>query len=330
MTFILLVLDNIYLRIENKLNDMTILKTGIFMGLAVLFYLPSIIFLVAAIFSFILLTGLIFRRYLMFLYGFLLPIAVVSLYYLWHDAFLDMLYQWGVSSIVVDRANVLDFSSLMLIICIPGVLFILALVKTFTASRFTNYQVRVQQVMFLMFVAGWAVWIFSDVKAPYQLIVFVPFIAFFIAHLFLQVRSRFVANTFSYLFVISILLVNYALFYQNFYLHQWGNFNVLNVNETVYDSWVDNKKVLVVGDGKQIYSASKQVATRFYNWELSRPIWDDPNKPENLINISDDMERNAPETIIDLTGKVNAVFKNLPLMKGKYKKVSAQIYVLKE
>ncbi len=329
MTFILLVLDNIYLRIENKLNDNTILKTGIFMGLAVLFYLPSIIFFVATIFSFLLLTGLIFRRYLLFLYGMLLPIAAVSLYYLWHNALLDMFYQWVLASFIINRPNVLDLSSLLLIIGIPGIVFMLALVRTFSASRFTNYQVRVQQVMFLMFVSAWAVWLFSDVKAPFQLIVFIPFIAFFIAHLLLQFKSRFVANIFTYFVTISILLITYALFYQNFYFHQWGNFNDLLVNQSIYEPWIADKKVLVVGDRKQIYKSSKEVATQFYSWELSQKIWKEVDKPENIIRIYEDINKHQPETIIDLTGLVGSAFKKLPLIEDKYAKVSAQVYVLK-
>lgn len=329
MTFILLVLDNIYLRIENKLNDNTILKTGIFMGLAVLFYLPAIIFLIATIFSFILLTGLIFRRYLLFLYGMLLPIMVVSLYYLWHNALLDMFYQWVLASFIVDRANVLDLSSLILVIGLPGIVFVLSLARTFTASRFTNYQVRVQQVMFLMFIAAWAVWLFSDVKAPFQLIVFVPFIAFFIAHLLLQFKGRLTANIFAYFFTFSILLITYALFYQNFYLHKWGNFNDLLINETVFDPWVKEKRVLVVGDGKQIYEPSSEVATRFYSWQLSKEIWENTESPENVVRIYEDILSNKPETIIDLTGNMSMIFTKLPFVEEKYIKVSAQIYVLK-
>lgn len=329
MTFILLVLDNIYLRIENKLNDSTILKTGIFMGLAVLFYLPSIIFFIATIFSFLLLTGLIFRRYLLFVYGMFLPIIAVSLYYLWHNALLDMFYQWVVASFFINRPNVLDLGSLLLIIGIPGIVFAFAVVRTFTASRFTNYQVRVQQVMFLMFASAWAVWLFSDVKAPFQLIVFVPFIAFFIAHLLLQFRSRFVANAFTYFVTIGILLITYALFYQNFYFHKWGNFNDLLVTESIYEPWIKDRKILVVGNGKQLYESSKEVATQFYSWELSRATWENTDQPENLIRIYDDITRHQPETIIDINGLVSLAFKNLPIIDEKYKKVSAQVYVLK-
>ncbi len=329
MTFILLVLDNIYLRIENKLNDSTILKTGIFMGLAVLFYLPSIIFFIATIFSFLLLTGLIFRRYLLFVYGMLLPILAVFIYYLWHNALLDMIYQWVLASFIINRPNVLDVGSLILIIGIPGTVFIFSLIRTFTAAKFTNYQVRVQQVMFLMFVSAWAVWLFSDVKAPFQLIVFVPFIAFFIAHLLLLFRVKFLANIFTYFITVSILFITYALFYQNFYLHKWGNFNDLLTSDSIYEPWVKDKRVLVVGDAKQIYDSSSAVASEFYSWELSREVWLEADKKENLIRIYEDISENQPETIIDLNGTTASVFDNLPILKGRYSKVSAQIYVLK-
>ncbi|MBK6265705.1 hypothetical protein JKA74_11715 [Marivirga sp. S37H4] len=329
MTFILLVLDNIYLRIENKLNDLTILKTGFFMGMAVLFYLPSIIFLLATVISFVLLTGLIFRRYLMFFYGFLLPIAAVGLYYFWHDALGNMMYQWIISNFVYNQENMVGLISLLLFISLPLLVFVLALYKTFSISRFTNYQVRVQQVMFMMFAAAWVVWILGDVKAPYQLIVFVPFIAFFIAHFILQFRKKATANLFTIFFTFSLIFVNYILFYQNFHLHKWGDFNALWVNESIYEPWVAGKKVLVVGNGRQIYHSASGVATKFYDWKLSQNIWEMPNDPKKLAVIYDDLVKNQPETIIDLDGYAEAVLENLPGVSSEYEKVNYKVYVLK-
>lgn len=329
MTFILLVLDNIYLRIENKLDDLTILKTGFFMGLAVLFYLPSIVFVVATILSFILLTGLIFRRYLLFLYGFLLPIGAVTLYYFWHDALSGMMYQWAFFSLIHDKENMLGLSSLSLIIGIPTLIFVASLYKTFTISRFTNYQVRVQQVMFMMFIAAWTVWILSDVKAPYQLIVFIPFMAFFIAHFLLQIKGRLVANIFALVFTTSVLVINYALFYQNFYLHNWGNYNTLQLHESLYKEEVKGKNILVLGEGKSIYNDAEKVATKFYNWPLSSEIWNDTNDLQQLAIIYDDLTENKPEAIIDLNGVAEEVLNKLPEVRKRYEKVNAKIYILK-
>ncbi|GAA5032724.1 hypothetical protein GCM10011506_23280 [Marivirga lumbricoides] len=328
MTFILLVLDNIYLRIENKLDDLTIFKTGFFMGLAVLFYLPSIVFVIATILSFILLTGLIFRRYLMFLYGFMLPIAVVALYYFWHNALGEMLYQWILFTLIHDKENVLGLTSLSLIIGIPTLVFVASLYKTFTISRFTNYQVRVQQVMFMMFIAAWSVWILSDVKAPYQLIVFIPFMAFFIAHFLLQIKGRFLANIFTLLFTASLLVINYSLFYQNFYIHKWGNYGTLKIYESLYDQEVKGKNILVLGEGKSIYNDAASVATKFYNWPLSKKVWTETDNPQQLAMIYDDLIANEPETIIDLDGVAEEVLNKLPGIRKKYRKTNAKVYVL--
>ena len=154
LTFILLVLDNIYLRIENKLEDATILKTGLFMGIAVLFYLPSILFLLATILSFAMLTSLVLRRYLLFLYGFLFPFGIIFIYFFWQESLEPFISQWIDFNFTSNIEPFIDFKSIFIIIGLPVIIFLLSLYKTFTAGRFTNYQVRVQQVMFIMFLAA--------------------------------------------------------------------------------------------------------------------------------------------------------------------------------
>lgn len=178
LTFILLVLDNIYLRIENKLEDATILKTGFFMGIAVLFYLPSIIFLIATVFSFAMLTSLVLRRYLLFLYGFLFPFIIIFTYFFWHESLESLISQWIEFTFINNVNALIDFRSILIIIGLPVIIFVISLYKTFTAGRFTNYQVRVQQVMFIMFIAALGSWWVSQEKAPHELLLFVPSFAF--------------------------------------------------------------------------------------------------------------------------------------------------------
>lgn len=190
LTFILLVLDNIYLRIENKLDDATILKTGLFMGLAVLFYLPSIVFFVATILSFAMLTSLVLRRYLLFLYGFLFPFGIVFIYFFWQDGLKSLIFQWIEFSFLNQVVPITDFRSMLIIIGLPVSVFLFSLYKTFAVGRFTNYQVRVQQVMFIMFLAALGCWWFSDERAPYELLLFIPSFAFFITHFILQFNKK--------------------------------------------------------------------------------------------------------------------------------------------
>ena len=328
LTFILLVLDNIYLRIENKLDDFTIMKTGFYMGVAILFYLPSVIFVIATIISFILLTSLIFRRYMLFLYGLIIPFTLVSLYYLWRGAFVEMLNEWVLYTFSFASDNLLNLPSFILIIAVPVLFLFIALYRTFTYPRFTNYQVRVQQVMFIMFLAAWACWLFSNNKAPYQLMIFVPFISFFIAHYLLLLKNRFFAEVSALAFTVLLIGINYYIYQEGSLTRSFGNFYQLKSYPSVYQKWTEGKRTLVLANDKNIYYQGAEVAGKYFDWNLGEAHWTGLNKPEKLVNLYNYFDQYSPETIIDPEGKLDVVFNRLPKVKSRYRRISAHVYVL--
>ena len=328
LTFILLVLDNIYLRIENKLDDATILKTGLFMGLAVLFYLPSIIFFIATLISFALLTSLIFRRYMLFVYGFLLPIAAVSIYFIWFDGFSEMLNNWLVFTITYTNESLISIWSFLMIIAVPAIFYLLALYRTFSTSRFTNYQVRVQQVMFIMFLAAWGSWLLSNDKAPYQLVLFVPFVAFFITHYVLLFKHKMKAEIFALVFATLVIGINYYIYLNGSVINGLNNYYKLNVEESIFKNEVVGKSLLVLGDSKSLYKDSK-VGTPYYYWPLAKETWLNFENPRNIAAIYSSFKNEMPEVIIDENEVLAHVFSKMPTIASQYQRVSARYYRLK-
>jgi hypothetical protein len=329
LTFILLVLDNIYLRIENKLDDFTILKTGFFMGVAVLFYLPTILFFVATILSFALLTSLIFRRYLLFTYGFLLPIIAVAIYYFINDGLADMVNNWIIYTFKFSKDSLINTNTLLIIIAIPFLIFILSVYRTFSFTRFTNYQVRVQQVMFIMFLAAWGCWLISNEKAPFQLVIFVPALAFFISHFILLFKQKTKAEIFAVTLTAIIISLNYYIFNDGQYLRSFANFNVLNTHTAIYAPWTTGKKVLVLGDDKSLYYGSNTSSIKYYNWQIGQSIWLEPSTPAHAAQIYSYLSHEQPETIVDQNQLMPAVSEAIPSLKLLYKQVSSEIYLLK-
>ncbi len=328
LTFILLVLDNIYLRIENKLDDITILKTGFYMGLAVLFYLPSILFFLATIISFVLLTSLIFRRYMLFLYGFFFPIICVALYFLWNDALLDLFNNWIIFTLTYSNKSILNTWSILAIIAFPALIYLLSLYKTFATSRFTNYQVRVQQVMFIMFLAAMGCWLLGNEKAPYQLVISVPFVAFFIAHNVLLYKNKLKAEIFALLFSFLIVGINYYIYSNNKLIGNFSNYFMLNNSRQVYNEQGQGKKLLVLGHTKSMYY-NNEVSTPYYYWPLAEKIWANPTNAGNITEIYSSLVKNLPEVIIDEEGVLVAVLNRMPDIAERYERISAKAYNLK-
>jgi hypothetical protein len=327
LTFILLVLDNIYLRIENKLQDATILKTGIFMGLAVLFYLPSSFFLIATIVSFALLTSLVVRRYLLFLYGFLFPIIIVMIYFYWRDGLNALIVQWIEFNFVESVKAVIDLQSIILIATLPTLIFLIALYKTFSAKRFTNYQVRVQQVMFIMFSAAFGSWWISEKQAPYELLVFVPSFAFFIIHLIFQFRNKLRAELFTLSFSVLLITLNYSIFYQNFAAHKLGDFNSLKSQKSIQHELLNGKSAMILGGKTELYYSAKKIATDYYDPTLSDYIFNNLSDKELSMALYEDIQKNKPEIIIDYTGVFKNHYEKLIFEDIEYKQISLEIYV---
>ncbi|RUA35855.1 MAG: hypothetical protein DSY77_01995 [Bacteroidetes bacterium] len=328
LTFILLVLDNIYLRIENKLDDATILKTGLFMGIAVLFYLPSILFFVATILSFAMLTSLVLRRYLLFLYGFLFPFGIVFVYFFWQESLGNLINQWIEFNFLSHVVPISDFKSIMVITALPVLVFLVSLYKTFAVGRFTNYQVRVQQVMFIMFLAALGSWWFTDERAPYELLLFIPSIAFFITHFILQYKKKIRAEIFAFVFSVLLIILGYSLFYQNTPLHKYGDFNKLQTSQNVYHNLIKNKKAMILGAKPNAYKEAKSVATKYFHPELSSKILGSLNKKERLIQLYDDIQQHQPEIIIDLNGYFKNSLNEMPLIESQYTRKSKNIFQL--
>jgi len=329
LTFILLVLDNIYLRIENKLDDATILKTGFFMGLAVLFYLPSIIFFIATLISFALLTSLIFRRYLLFIYGFFLPIIAVSFYFIWFDGFTEMFNNWIVFTLTYTNESLIGIWSFLMIIAIPVLFYLIALYKTFSTARFTNYQVRVQQVMFIMFLAAWGSWLLSNDKAPYQLVIFVPFVAFFITHYVLLFKSKLKAEIFALLFATLLIGINYFIYTNGSIINTINNYHNLQAEESIFKNEAEGRSILVLGDSKSLYQDGK-VGAPYYYWPLSKETWLDADNPRNISAIYKALKADMPEIIVDEKNVVANVFSKMPTIASQYQRVSARLYKLKK
>ncbi|WKK82459.2 hypothetical protein [Marivirga arenosa] len=327
LTFILLVLDNIYLRIENKLKDSTILKTGFFMGIAVLFYLPSVVFLIATILSFALLTSLVIRRYLLFLYGFLFPFMLVFIYFYWQGGLDELLSQWIKFNLFSSIQPVINLQSILIIAALPSIVFLFALYKTFSATRFTNYQLRVQQVMFIMFLAAFGGWWISEQQAPFELLLFVPSFAFFTIHLILQFKRKVRAEIFTITFSILLISINYALFFENTSLHESGDFNKLKAQNSIYARATLDKDAMIIGGKTSLYMNAKSISTRFYHPELSEQILSDMNEKERMITLYNDIKSNQPEIIIDQSGYFVSIQNRLNIDSNNYTQISNNLFV---
>jgi len=330
LTFILLAINNLFKRIDNQTQDSFFLNTGIYLGLACLFYLPMLGFFLATVLSLLLFTGSLFRRYMLLLYGFGLPWLFTWMYFYWNNGHKDFYIQFLQSVFFVEPTNWLPSPVWLVLTAAPLLFAVLAIYVLVVRARYVNFQVRFQYVMLFMLLLAAPSLLVAKARTPYQLMVFVPMLAFFISHYFLLSRRRLLAEVQFLLFFVVIVGLNLGYMYNWLQGRNWLDTNDYVLEQTYEDkSLVTGKRILITGNDLTAYQDAHH-ATQYLNWQLASLHFNNVGYYDNLtdvyINFSDDL----PEVIVDQAQVMPPIFEKMPLLAKQYVLLSnKQVYVLK-
>jgi hypothetical protein len=328
ITFILFAINNIFYHIDNQSWVGNLLNTGLFIGIASLFYLPCILFVLPVLLAYILFTATNPRRYFLFLYGALLPYLMVGVYFFWFDALDEFYNNFILANFFFQGKRLMLTADIFFIAAIPAIYLLLSFFKIFEANRYTSIQVRFQQSIFFMILAAGVSWVLTSRNAPFQLIMFVPFATFFIGHFFLLIQRKIFAEAFFAIFLASIYIVQLGSAYNNI-VPSFINYEALMIIETPLDNVIRNKKILVLSDDLHYFKNAK-LATPYLNWNLAKFHFKDPLYYDNLAAIYANLSKDLPEVIIDKNDVFANVLPSMPKLEQLYlKKNDADIFLLK-
>lgn len=329
MTFVLLALRSVFQRLDQKLEDQSFLSIGWHMALASLFYLPAIFYTFLALFALLLFTRTIPRRYLLLLYGFMMPYLVV-LGYFWWIGELHLLYvNFFDALFAISDRNYLDFWAFLWIMLIPALFFVMAVFKTFQTPQFNNHQSRIQQIMFFFLLVSLLVWAGGNKKAPYQLIVFAAPFSFFLAHYFLIGRRKLLKEVFFFCLFAYCIWSSWGAWFQSHPIESRIQSEKLIVIAHPLENEIRGKRILQLGDELDFspYRHAK-LATPYLNYRLSEDLLEAPDYYDNLILIHRHFTSDVPEVIIDKKNIMEGVFDRIPLLKEKYRKEGEVYYLI--
>lgn len=330
LTWILLAMRNVFYRIESRSQDNRILGTGIYLGLAVLCYLPSILFLLSTIMAYLLFTNVSFRRYLLLLYGTLLPLMVAVTYYFLNDALDAFISQYVLSFVELSHEMLADPLQLLYLSIVPLIFLLIAFYRV-GQMRFTNQQSKIQQIMFIKILATIGTLFFVHDLAPYHLLPLLPPAAFYITHYLLSIRRYLLAELATFLLATLCVLNGYAFLFGWFSLHRVFPTEDLMVQESNYKDIVEGKKVLVLGDQPSIYQYAIP-ATPYLDWHLSSRQLSGVDYFGNLTEVYNNFSKDMPEVIIDLEGVMPGLQDRIPLLETSYTRQpgSREVYLLQQ
>lgn len=325
VTFLLPAINNIFSHIEVRAkHDEQILYIGLFVGLAYLFYLPIIILALGILVIFLLFTGTVTRRYLLLLYGLLLPLVIISFYYLllgrWEDfmySALQPLFQgyqhWYVSPMM-----------LLLMISVPLIFLIISFFKMASGGRFNNFQTRLNQAMFVFLVFSVGTIFLNDAGTPNAYFILTPAVSYFLSHYFLLIQRKFLAEIAFTLFITGLVLVNYGTVYN---IITFGNDSYTKDYYLDFEEYktYEGRKIVVFGENKKPYLHAL-AATPFMNWKISKGVLQRPGYYDNLTVIWKGFKEDMPDVIIDDNNVMPSLMERIVLLKENYRLKSKGVY----
>lgn len=330
LTFLLLVLRNLFRLIVGTGTDETIFFMGIFMGIATLFYLQSIAFLVGVIFSLLIFTGTKPRQYMLLLLGLVLSLAAAFLYYSWQGGVNALYWQYIGSFELLPGDNYLNLFSLSLLGLVPLVFLLMGIYRYNNSHSFNNYQVRLQQSIFYFLLTGMVAFLFTPEKSSYHFLLLLPPLTFYISHYFLLIRNRLKVELYFLIFAILVLGLNYMLISGPLpYLGEWTNFAELSLQERPEEPLVQGKQILSLGHDLSLYKEAR-LATPYLDWSLAEEHFVRLNYYDNLLEVYKNMRMEPPQVIVDDAGLMPRLFERMPILESKYRQdgLHPHVYLL--
>ncbi len=319
-TFLLLSFGTLTAQIQREKNTENVFEIGFYLGIATLFYLPSLVFAAWAFLALTFYTGSNFRQHTLAFFGFVFPLALTFMFFFFKDA-LPYFNRNLLGSVFRFKAyQVSDFVTIIISYTIPLVIGVIGFFRTIGYGRYLNYQIRCQQIMMLWFVIVlFSIALMSDF-VPMQFIIFLPPLVFFTVHLFYLFRKKIVAEITFLALLCTILLINYKDF-----AHIFSPSNMA-ANHKIDN--IVNQKIVVIGKNEGEY-VNNFLATPYLDWDLAKYDLENVEDYESVISIYDSFTNDPPTYIIDKLNVMERIFRHLPEMAKRYKPAYQKgIYVL--
>ena len=328
MTFFLLSLNNLLNHVETRSKtDHNLINIGIYTGLAIAFYLPFIWMVLFHVLTLLFFTNTLKRRYLLMIYGLMVPISIVWLYYIWQGEAAAFYSRYLYSIFALSNISTLESNTILILFGFTIVLYLLSSFKILTGLGFNIFQVRIQKTMFFGSMVVLGIWLLYSNKSGEEIVMFLPWVAFFLSHFFLTIRNRLKRELSFLVYLVSIIVLYFTF---TFKIFNWGQISdlsalIVDTQKNQASPEFAENKILVLGPDIQPYYFSS-VATPYFNWEISKQELQELNYYDNLEEIDRKFRADMPEYIIDQVDLAPQIFEKIPLLGDEFRLLEKGIY----
>lgn len=320
MGFVLLALNNLLKEIEfREQRNESIFNLGLYIALASLFSFSFFVYLPGALLILIIFTRHPPRKYFLLICGFLIPhLLLMSVFYL-QDASREMWQYYYLPNLAMNAARSIPPSAMWLLGAVPLLFLLISLFMLNREARLTKYQTQLVQSMFFWMIFSFLHVFFSRDIRPQSFITVIPSLSFFMTHSILVIHKKKFAEIGIWILLVTTICISYL-----------ARYDVLPVDYSkmmVKDEKLNRPatRVLVLDNGINIYK-NYSLASPFFNWELSEPIFSTPEYYESVITVYQGITSDPPDVIRDTEDKLKPFLDRTPQLKKMYVR-AAPFYV---
>ncbi len=319
-TFIILSIRHIFLHLNENVSKSQAFEIGFYLGLAVMFYLPLFILLLLPLFVFAVFTGTKARDYILMFFAFLLPFLLILSLFFVVGGEKDFIVNGILSMFFLGNMHYLATSSILLVLIVPTTLIILGFLMILQSKRYTNYQLRCQQIMFLTLLNMTLSLLFGSIFSGMNFYIFLPVIVFFGSFYFLGVQKWFIAETIMILVFVASLVgttsIILKIFPEKYTYFLRGE--IISEDNKIQANLLKNKKILVLGTDLSAYRYAS-LATPYLNAQLSSRHFDKLDDYFVLTEIYHNFKKDMPQIIVDKQNLLPKILLKMPLLAREYK-----------
>ena len=328
LTFILFAFDLTFDHIEGKRKvDWVVLKIGLYLGIASLFYPLNYLILLSTMLAFVFYTNTILRRYLLLIFGFMLPYLLVWLKYYWFDQQADFNYILKYLLLPSMHQSLLSWKYILILTALPCLFLLLSFIKIIRSRSFINYQLRLQNFMFIMILVGVVMIILDYYQTSHILLLLIPSLSFFITHYFLLFRKAWLAEILFLVFSVYMVTQNFLVSFQTTKISHLIRIENQRYQPVELPINLENKKILVLGNHNGEYFGN-DLATPYLSWEIAKKQLEQMDRYDQVIKLYNNFSSDLPEVLIDKDAWAEQIFKKIPQLSLRYKKLNEQVYLL--
>jgi hypothetical protein len=311
--FLLLALTSIFQEIEfRNERDESIFNVGLCISLASLFAFAFTVYLPCAILILLLFTRISIRKFLLLIFGFLLPhLLAISISYL-NNSSSELWQYFYVSNLSFERTKYVTAGTLLTLSAIPLFYFLVSLIILNREARFSKYQSQILQTVMLWLGFSFLFVLYAKDLRPQTLIVFIPGLSYLFTNMFLLIRRKKFIQLNSWMLFAGIVSVAYLARFEKIPTVDYGKLWVADEAGEFR-----GRRILVLENTLDVYQ-DNFLATPFLDWKLTREIFRNPDYYDNVTQVYRSFKNDPPDLVLDQENLLEEFLKRMPEIRSEY------------